>query len=53
MGRIAILDRFEYEYFDAEHEHEHEHEKQPEQKHYTEVAGRTRSIFETTLAATG
>jgi hypothetical protein len=53
MGRIAILDRFEYEYFDAEHEHEHEHEKQPEQKHDTEVAGRTRSIFETTLAATG
>ena len=51
MGRIAILDRFEYEYFDAEHEHEHE--KQPEQKHYTEVAGRTHSIFETTLAATG
>jgi hypothetical protein len=28
MGRMAILDRFEYEH---EHEHEHEHEKNYEQ----------------------
>jgi hypothetical protein len=33
-------------------EHEHEHVKHPEQNHCTEVAGLTRSILETTLAAT-
>jgi hypothetical protein len=53
MGPIAILGLSEYESGYRDAEYEYEHEKQPEQKHYTEVAGRTRSIFETTLAATG
>jgi hypothetical protein len=37
MGRIAILDCFEYEYRDAEYEYEYEHEKNRETKHWTEV----------------
>jgi hypothetical protein len=35
MGRIAILDCFEYEYRDAEYEYEYE--KNRETKHWTEV----------------
>jgi hypothetical protein len=37
MGRIAILDCFEYEYRDAEYEYEYEYEKNRETKHWTEV----------------